>query len=230
MSFTLTTGSTISIAQAYEPALGSAAVATTAASNASSCVLTCDNDGTPGPAFADGDYVVVTSGWDLLDSRVVRVASATTTTVTLEGVDTSDTAKYPTGSGVGTIRRVAASGGWSQITQVKSISSSGGTQNYADITTITNTTEKKIPTTRAAVDMTIDVFDDPTQSWYADVQAADDARTPYAVKMTFPNGAVMCGNAYWSLARVPGMAQNEALTTQINLSFAADPIRYSAST
>lgn len=230
MSFTLTTGSTVSIAQLYEPALASAAVTVTAASNANPCVLTLDNDGTPGPAIADGDYVVITSGWDLLDSRVVRVASATTTTVTLEGVDTSLTAKYPAGSGIGTIRRVASTGGWSQITQLKSISASGGTQNYADITTVANTTEKKIPTTRAAVDMTIEVFDDPTQAWYADVQAADDARTPYAVLMTFPNGAVMCGNAYWSIARVPGMAQNEALTTQINLSFAADPIRYATAT
>jgi hypothetical protein len=36
----------------------------------------------------------------------------------------------------------------------------------------------------------------------------------------------MVANAYWSLLRVPTMAQNEAMMTQMNLSYAAEPVRY----
>jgi len=75
--------------------------------------------------------------------------------------------------------------------------------------------------------MTIDVYDDPTLSWYADVSAADDARSPYALKMDFANGSKLVANAYWSILDVPTMAQNEALMTQISLSYASEPIRYS---
>ena len=75
--------------------------------------------------------------------------------------------------------------------------------------------------------MTIDVFDDPTLAWYADVTVADEARAPYGLLMTFPNGSKLAANAYWSLLKVPTMATNEALMTQISLSYAAEPLRYS---
>ena len=88
--------------------------------------------------------------------------------------------------------------------------------------------ERQIPTTRAAVNMTIDVFDDPTLPWYADVSAADAARTPYGLLMSFPNGSKLAANAYWSLMKIPTMAQNEALTSQITLSYAAEPTRYAS--
>jgi hypothetical protein len=44
--------------------------------------------------------------------------------------------------------------------------------------------------------------------------------------LAFPNGSKTVANAYWSLMRVPTMAQNEALMTQISLSYAAEPVRY----
>ena len=114
-----------------------------------------------------------------------------------------------------------------QLSQVKGVSASGGAQQFADITSITDTVKRQIPTIKDAVAMTIDVYDDPTLSWYADVSTADDARTPYALKMDFSNGSKLVANAYWSILDVPTMAQNEALMTQISLSYAAEPIRYS---
>ncbi|MBK7181047.1 MAG: hypothetical protein IPH82_28360 [Chloroflexi bacterium] len=111
--------------------------------------------------------------------------------------------------------------------RLKGVSASGGAQQFADITSITDTVKRQIPTIKDAVAMTIDVYDDPTLSWYADVSAADDARSPYALKMDFANGSKLVANAYWSILDVPTMAQNEALMTQISLSYASEPIRYS---
>ncbi len=140
-------------------------------------------------------------------------------------MDTSDTTKYPGGTGTGSVRKISA---WSQLSQLKGISASGGSQNFANITSITDTVERQVPTTRGAISMTADVFDDPTLAWYADVTAADVARTPFGMLMTFPNNSKLVANAYWSLMRVPTMAVNEALMTQITMSYAAEPMRYAA--
>lgn len=217
MAITLSTGATVSVAKTYGNS-----ITVSAATNASQAVLTTSS----AHSYSVGDYVEVTSGWDLLDKRVVRCTTGTTgSTVVLEGVDTSSTTLYPAGSGTGSIRKISA---FSQLSQIKSISASGGSQNYADVTSLSNTTQKNVPTTRSAVTMDLTVFDDPTLAWYADVNAADAARTPYGILMSFPNGSKLAGNAYWSLQKVPAIASNEALTTQISLSYAAEPIRYAS--
>ena len=215
MAITLSTGVLVSIGKTY-----SASINTSTVTNAANAVVTTAS----AHSFSVGDYIEVSSGWGLLDKRVVRCMTGTTgSTIVLEGIDTTDTTKYPAGAGVGSVRKVMA---WTQITQVRSISASGGQQQYADVTSIVDVVTRQIPTVRGAVEMTVDVFDDPSLSWYADVMKADDARAPYGMILAFPNGSKTVANAYWSLMRVPTMAQNEALMTQISLSYAAEPVRY----
>ena len=217
MAITLSTGAAVSIAKTY-----GASINTSTVTNAANAVVTTAS----AHSFAVGDYIEVTSGWGLLDKRVVRCMTGTTgSTIVLEGMDTTDTVKYPAGTGIGSVRKITA---WSALSQIKGMSASGGSQNFADITSITDTVQRQVPTTRSAITMTIDAFDDPTLSWYADVTAADNARSPYGLLMAFPNGSKLCANAYWSLMRVPTMATNEALMTQISLSYAAEPVRYTS--
>lgn len=213
---TLSTGVTLSIAKTYGTSYN-----ITAATNATECVATVQ----AGHGLVVGDYIEVTSGWDLLTQKVVRVKTVATNDVTLEGINTSSTAKYPAGSGTGTLRKVSA---WSQLSQLKSLSASGGEQQFADITSLVDRVQKQVPTTRSAVTMTIDAYDDPSLAWYSDVNTASEASAPYGLLMTFANGSKLVANAYWSLQKVPSVNQNEAMTTQISLSYAAEPVRYSA--
>ena len=218
MAITLTTGSTLSVAKTYAAPLNFTAI-----TNANNCALTV-----VGSTIVAGDYVEVSSGWGLLDKRVVRAgAGSSATSLILEGIDTSDTNKYPggTSAGAGSVRKIVT---WAQISQVRSISASGGQQQYADVTSIVDVVTRQIPTVRGAVEMTVDVFDDPSLPWYSDVIKADEARAPYGMLLAFPNGSKTVANAYWSLMRVPTMAQNEALMTQISLSYAAEPVRYAS--
>lgn len=217
MAITLSTGATLSVAKTY-----AASVAISALSNAANAVATT------GAAhnIAVGDYVEITSGWGLLDKRVVRAGTGTTaSTLILEGVDTTDLTKYPAGTGVGSVRKITA---WTALSQVKSVSASGGSQNFANVTSITDVVERQVPTTRGAVQMTVDCYDDPSLPWYADVSNADTMRTPHGLLMSFPNGSKLVANTYWSLMRVPTMASNEALMTQISLSYATEPMRYAS--
>ena len=215
MAITLSTGATVSVASAYD-----AADTITTITNASEGSATTS----AAHGITVGDYVEITSGWDLLTGRIVRAGAGTSgSTLVLEGIDTSDTVKFPPGNSAGTARKVTS---WTQLSQVKSVSASGGSQNFANITAISDLVEKQVPTTRSAVTMTLDVYDDPSLPWYAAVVDADEAKSPYGLKMTFPNGSKLVASAYWSLMRVPTMNQNEALMTQISLSYAAEPVRY----
>lgn len=216
MAITLSTGVTLSVAKTYGSAYN-----ITAATNAAECVITVG----AGHSLATGDYIEITSGWDLLTQKVVRVKTVATNDVTLESINTVSTAKFPAGSGTGSLRKITA---WSQLSQLKSLSASGGDQQFADVTSLTDKIQKQVPTTRSAVTMTVEAYDDPSLTWYTDVNTASEASTPYGLLMTFANGSKLVANAYWSLQKVPSVNQNEAMTTQISLSYAAEPVRYSA--
>lgn len=218
MAVTLSTGATYKIASAY-----GTSKSFTALSNAAEAVASFSTD----PTLTAGDYIEVTSGWGRLDKQIVRVKSVTGTgpyLVTFEGSNTSDTSKYPSGSGTGSIRKITT---WTALSQLKGISASGGDQQYADITAIDDVVERKVPTIRSAVTMDIEAYDDPSLAWYTAVQTASDSATPYGLLATFPNGSNLCANSYWGLQKVPQINKNEAMTTKISLSYAAQPMRYS---
>lgn len=217
MAKTLSTGLVVAIAGTY-----GAAKTFSSITNASEAVASFAAD----PSLAVGDYMEVTSGWGHLHDRIVRVAAVSGAgpyLVTFKGVDTSNTTKYPTGSGAGSVREITS---WVNLSQVKSISTSGGDQQFADVTAIDDVVTKQMPTVRSAVAMTLEVFDDPALSWYSTVRDASDSSTPRAMLMSPPNGSKIAANAYWSLSEVPNIAQREAMTTSISLSYAAVPTRY----
>ena len=217
MAITLSTGVSMQVAKTY-----AASIAVSTLTNASTAVATTAS----AHSIAVGEFFEITSGWGLLDKRVVRAGAGTTgSTLYLEGINTTDTSKYPAGTGVGSIRKISA---WTALSQVKGLSASGGDMQFANVTAIDDVVAKQVPTIRNAVSMNIDVYDDPTLTWYVDVSAASDARSPYGLLMAFPNGSKLVANAYWSLQRVPSVTINEAMTSQISLSYAAEPVRYAS--
>lgn len=109
------TGTTVAIASVFGSAL-----TTATASNASECVLGMASTA----GLANGDYVEVTSGWGQLNLRIARVkALVANTSITLEGIDTTNTTFFPAGSGAGSVRKITT---WQTISQVTGITSSGG--------------------------------------------------------------------------------------------------------
>lgn len=217
MSVTLAVGTTVAIASTYASALPFSA-----ASNATEAVLTMAST----TGLVVGDYVeIVTSGWGLLQGRVARLKTVVaSTSVTLESVDTSDsTTKYPTGTGAGTLRKISA---WTVLSQLtKDFSVSGGDQQYADITTLDDRTQRQIPTVRSPLQVTLGAFYDESLAWVDTVRAASESATVTAAKFSYPNGSKTVGNAYWSMSDVPTINDN-TLRASISLSYSALPITY----
>ena len=214
MAITLATGTQVAIASTYGVSKNM-----TALTNAANAVATLE----AAHGVIVGDFIEVTSGWDLLNGRIARVSAVATNDVTLEGIDTSSTSRYPAGTGTGTVRRITA---WTTISQITAgISVSGGDQQFASITTLTDKTEKQIPTTRSPVQVTLPVYDDPSLGWYSTVRTASESATAAAVRMIFPNSSRLVANAYWSLQQVPTI-EDSTLRSSVSVSFLADPTRY----
>jgi hypothetical protein len=107
------TGTVLSIASAF-----GAAIPTTLVTNATEAVVTATAHG-----LTNGDIVEVTSGWGRLNLRMARVKASATNTITLEGIDTSNTNIYPAGSGIGSVRKVTT---FTQLEGILGVQSNGG--------------------------------------------------------------------------------------------------------
>jgi len=215
MSIKLATGTQVAIASAYGTGF-----TITAISNANPAVATLSAS----HGVIVGDIIEVRSGWDLIDGRLFRVSAVSTNDVTLEGLNTSSTTDYPAGSGTGTGREVTS---WANITQIKSLGTSGGESEFTDITSVADRVRKQMPTVRSATQYELVVYDDPTLSYYSTVQTASDTVALTAMRIVFPDSSRLLANGYWSLQKSPDIAVNEALTARIGLSAFALPTRYS---
>jgi hypothetical protein len=214
MAITLATGTNLAVATTY-----GAAVNMTAITNAVEAVATL----AAGHGVVVGDFLEVTSGWDLLTGRIVRAKTVSTNDITFELINTTSTANYPAGSGTGTIRRITA---WTALSQIQGIEPSGGDLSFADITTVVDRTQKQVPTIRSAQVITLTAFDDPLLAGQVAVQAASDTNSPMALRMIFANNSRMVINGYWSINSTPSVATNTPLTNNIVFTGLALSTRY----
>lgn len=214
MALTLPNGSSLAIASTYATAYD-----ITAITNAAEAVATVE----VGHGLTAGDLIEVTSGWADLDGKVVRVKTVATNDVTFEGIDTSDTARYPEGSGVGSLREITAS---TAVTQILEFSTEGGDQQFYEYQFLEATTQRQIPTVRSPLTISMTLADDQSLPWFAVIKSASDARTPRALLMTLASGAKLYYNAFWSLNEVPTVTVNEAMGLQLSLALVASPTRY----
>jgi Phage tail tube protein, TTP len=214
MSITLAVGTTVSVGSTY-----GASKAISAISNAATAVATFE----AAHGIIVGDIVHITSGWELLNNRVVRVSAVATNDISLEGVNTTDTELYPTGAGVGSGREVT---GWTEVTQItRQINVSGGEQTYADTSTLKNRQDTRVPVSRTPVDVVLPVFDDPTLAWVAAVQAVDSIET--AGVFVYPNGRRVYYAGYWTVGDV-ATVEDSTLRNAVTVSFASRPISYAS--
>ena len=185
----------------------------TSASNAAECVLSFASD----PGLAAGNIIEVSSGWQRLDGRVVRVKTITGAgpfLVTLEGINTTSTTQYPAGSGAGSIREVLT---WSDLSQVLDVETAGGAQNFLNFQYIDEDEERSLPTNRGAATLGVTVHNDEAAAWVAVVEGVQESGALAAVRLTNRAGGVRYSNVYWSIAPLPTFAKNDFEQRRVDL-------------
>lgn len=175
--------------------------------------------------FSDGDYVEVTSGWSRLNNRIVRVDAPTTDAFNIEGIDTSSTLNYPSGTGAGSAREITA---WTQISQIMELSTSGGEMQFTTYSFLEQDFESQLPTQSSPMTITMGIADDPSLPGYIAVKALADTRALVGLKATMPNGSVILYNGYVSFNETPTMTKNSVMVVNATFSLQGRPVRYAA--
>lgn len=215
MSAFFPNGTIFSIATAYGSQKTLSAI-----TNADPAVATSANH-----ALSDGAIIEVRSGWPLLDERIVRIDNGDTNTFELEGIDTSNTSRFPALEGVGSARAITQ---WTPLSQVTGAQSAGGEQQFTQWVYLEDGVQRQRPTFKNAKSLQLTLLYDPSLAWYDALLEADQAGTPRALRAALPNGDFLYYNMYVGFDGEPSIVANENMACVASFSHASRFIRYAA--
>lgn len=215
MGVKLPNGGTFAIASAY-----GSKIDVTAITNANPAVATATGHG-----LSNGDVVEFTSGWSKLTNRIVRVANVTANSFELEGIDTTSTAAYPAGGGVGSVREVQS---FVQLAQILSTATNGGEQQFTTYQFLEADEESQIPTNKSARSLVLTLADDPTLPGYIEAAKANEDRLQRAIRFALPGSGFIFYNGFVSVNETPTTTQNEVMSVQMTLSMQGRATRYAS--
>lgn len=211
MAFAIPNGSRVNVAKAYLTP-----IVFTAASNAAECELTVAS----AAGILAGDVVQVNSGWLKLEAMVLRVKSVTTTKIVLEGFDTTDTNKFPVGTGAGTLRKIDS---WITMPQVMTLGTEGGDQQTISVQFLEDDKARTIPTFKNAVVQVYTFAHDPLLAIYKRLIECDESSDTTAVWFHNPRGkADRYYSAKISFQKVPKTEVNAVESNEARMNFESD--------
>lgn len=216
MTVRLPNGATVAINTAF-----GASKTMSAFSNANPGVMTLEAS----HGITVGDIFVVTSGWSRADGNVYRASAVATNDVSVEGLNTSSTTLFPSGSGTGSVKEVT---GWQQITQILEVSTSGGEQQFVTYSFLEEDSEHQIPTIKSPTSYRLRIGDDASLAHYAYLDTADADRQPRAMRVVLPGGSVIYWYAYVTLNKTPTLVKNEIMGLEVTLSVINAVTRYTS--
>lgn len=209
------TGSLFSVATVF-----GAAKVTTIVTNAAAAVVTSVAHG-----FTNGDAVEITSGWGRLNRRIFEIGSVTADTFVLLGANTTSTEFFPSGSGLGSVRKVTT---WQQLTKVMNPSSSGGEPKTVPYKYVDSDVEYSINDGFTATSYTLQLDDDDTTAGYTALKSLTDVQTDTVLKILLKNGSRIYLPGTVALNDVPSMQAGQIMTMSVQFNGNNRHTRYSA--
>lgn len=213
---TLPSGTLLSVATAF-----ATAKTVTGISNAAEAVVSCTAHG-----YQVGDIVQIYSAWGRLNRRAVKVKSVLTDSFVAEGIDTSNTEFFPSGSGGGTVRKVST---FTQISKYLNSNSSGGEPRTVTVRFMDDDVETTLNDGFTAVQETFDIDADQYGSGaYTALRQLSEVQTDTILKKTLKNGSVIYTPCTIALNENVRMADGQILTNTVSISGNGRITRYTA--
>lgn len=210
------TGTTFFIASAY-----AADKTTTVVTNAAEAVVTSVAHG-----YSNSDIVEVTSGWGRLNKRHARIKSVTTDTFVLEGIDTSSTTFYPTGSGTGSVRKVST---FTQIQQVLGIQTSGGEPQNVQYKYFESDVQFSINDGFSAQQVTLELdADSISTGGYTALKSLTDVQTDTCLRINSRNGSVVYQSCTVALNEAIQMQEGQINRVPLSINGTGRLVRYAS--
>lgn len=164
-----------------------------------------------------GDYIMVTtSSWGRLVDRVLRIkAVEESSSVTVEGIKTTDTNVFPPGA-TAAFRRI---GSWIEIPCVQDLAQDGGEQQYYTFQCLSDDQEQQLPTYKSAISLTYTFAHEYDNPIYPILREADESGEVTPLRMYVPKAKEM---RLWagvlSFNEIPQTAVNEMETVSLSVS------------
>lgn len=167
---------------------------------------------------AAGNYVLITSAtWGRMVDRVLRVDSIVEdTSVTLEGIDTTDPNVFPAGTNTATFRVITS---WTEIPCVQDLAQDGGEQQFYTYQCLSDDQEQQLPTFKSAVSLTYTFAHEYNNAIYPMLRKADESGDVTPMRMFVPKAKEM---RLWagvlSFNEIPQTSVNEMETVSLSVS------------
>lgn len=173
--------------------------------------------------LSNGDIVfLLVQGMFQLNERACRVASVTTDSFALEGINTTAFDDFVSG----TAQKVTLG---TSITTATTISASGGNFDMIDATTIHGNQRDEIPGLPAAANYTMDHIWDPADPGLAAMKEASDAQQRRVFAFTFgAGGRKMYFAGYVGGNLLPGGSAQQLVTTPTVITMNGTPSYYAS--
>lgn len=213
MAFSFPEGSSFQFSTAF-----AAAKTITDITNADPAVATSTAHG-----YIDDDLVLLTSGWEDLNNSVVKVDQIDANSFSLLGVNSTNTAFYPVGSGGGSASLISS---WQSMPQVLSISTSGGDPRYTTVQLLTNRNSVNIPTGFNATSINLTLAYDPLNAVFQNMLTVSRDNDLCAVRMVLSGGIQVVGYGYMSVNEFPTLNSNQVNQTTVSITLQARPLAY----
>lgn len=192
----------------------------TAITNASPAVATVTGHG-----FAKGDIVFVTCKWRGCDEQLFRVGEVQDDTFELEGLDATDTAKFPRAAGTGTVQRVSA---WQPMPDWYEPSTEGGEPEFINLRPVGSDRAKQIPNGRSAESLKFTIDHRPGDETYERLVKISRNTALAALQLTIPASGDIYGYGYITVTELPKLSENDVLKTSVSVSFPNPTTTYAA--
>ncbi len=187
-------------------------ITVTGATNADPTVLTAAGHG-----YADNDELLFTSGWEDAGDTIWKADQLSTDTLSLKGLDTTDTNWYPAGTGVGTLRKVT---NWMEIGQVLDSQPNGGDARNVTIEPLSRRNAINMPAgfNASSINLTLG-YDPSTASQIALNKISRNLSKRIAFKFLLAGGQTGYGYGTAQLAQMPSIAKGSAVSVALTINF-----------
>jgi len=193
----------------------------TGISNAAEAVVSSTAHG-----FANGDIVQLYSGWGRLNRRAVRVKTSLPDSFVAEGLDTTNTEFFPSGSGGGTVRKVTT---FQQINKIVNPTSSGGEPKNITVKFLESDVEDSINDGFTAVTESFEIdADEFGGTAYAALVSLSEVQTDSVLKKTLRSGAIILTPCRVSLNENVKLTDGQIMTNAVAINGNGKITRYAA--
>ena len=173
--------------------------------------------------YTTNDELLYLSNWEDANSTVFRGTNLTATTLSLQGLDTTNPAFYAAGGGAGSLQEIS---GWTDVPQVLTISTSGGDARFTTVQPLAARNAINIPTGFNASSISLTLAHDPALAAYKSLLAISRNLSKVAIKMSLGGGAVTYGYGYINVAETPQLSVGQVNQVQASLTLLGRSISY----